>query len=195
MAFSCCYHVSLLTLVFSVLRNILQYDMACSFASQESPCSSLESSTTVLPLDACKQDITAHLLGLGVSAKRGWRSQSPGITEKELILNRAGYFDLPEDRVAAMTICPKHRRDLTADWRGRKSTTCCYPLHEGERKQVKDPRRVNFTVSREIFGLHNSIVPIGSGEYYSFQIVSSILPSVIRNQSSTSVYMTILCKR
>ena len=101
--------------MFSVLRNTVMSDMNCSFGSQESPCSSLGSSTTVLPLDACKQDVTAHLLGLGVSGKRGWRSQSPIITEKELILNRAGHFDLSEDRVAAMTICPKHRRDLTGE--------------------------------------------------------------------------------
>lgn len=178
--------------MFSVLCNTLQCDLNCSFASQESPCSSLESSITVLPLDFCKQDITAHLLGLGVSTKWGWRSQSPGIPEKELILKRVGHFDLPDDRVAVITICPKHRRDLTADWRGCKSTTCCYPLHEGECKQVKDPRRVNFTVSKEIFGLHNSMVPVGSGENYSFQIVPWILASVTRNPSSTIVYMTIL---
>ena len=99
--------------------------MNCSFASQESPCSSLGTSPIVLPLNACKQDIKAHLLGPGVSGKRGWRSQSPANTEKELILNRAGQFDLSEDRIALMTICPKHRRNLTVDWPGRKSTTFC----------------------------------------------------------------------
>ena len=92
--------------------------MNCSFVSQQSPCSSVGSST-ILPLNACKQDVTAHLLGLGVSAKRGWRSENPGITEKELILNRAGYFDLPEDRVASLTICPKHRRELITDSQAR----------------------------------------------------------------------------
>ena len=117
--------------------------MNCLFASQESPCSSLGTNTIVLPLNACKQDITAHLLNLDVSGKRGWRSQSPANTEKELILKRAGQFDLSEDRIAAMTMCPKHGRTLAVDWSGRKSTTCCYPLHKGQRKQVKDPRRVN----------------------------------------------------
>lgn len=82
------------------------------------------------------------------------------------MLNRAGYFDLPEDRVAAMVICPKHRKELTTDWRGRKNASCCYPLHEGQRKQMKDPRRVNFTLSKEIFVLHNSAVSIGSGEFH-----------------------------
>ena len=83
--------------------------MNCSFASQESPCSSYGSSTNVLPLDACKEDITPQLLGLGVSSKRGWRSEGIEITKKELILIRAGHFHLSQDRVAAMTICPKHR--------------------------------------------------------------------------------------
>ena len=164
--------------------------MNCSFASQESPCISYGSSTNVLPLDACKEDITPHLLGLGVSSKRGWRSEGLEITEKELILNRAGHFDLSQDRVPAMTICPKHRRDLTVDWRGRnESSTCCYPSHKGQRKhraptqsvcvadcyfivnvgpmwrkQVKDPRRVNYAMSKEIFALHNAAVPVGSSE-------------------------------
>ena len=79
-------------------------------------------------------------------------------------MNRAGHFDLSQDRVAAMYICPKHRRDLTVDWRGRKSSTCSYPSPKGQRKQVKGPRRVNYAVSKEIFALHNAVVPVGSSE-------------------------------
>ena len=153
MMLSWCYHVAFVTLrlfsrnqEFSVLRNWVcntsLYEINCSFGSQESPCSSLGCSTTVLPLYACREDLTAHLVGLCVSGKRGWRSQSSEmteITEKELLLNRAGHFDLSEDSVTAMTICPKHRRDLTSDWRGRKSTTCCYPLHKGQRKTAQEP--------------------------------------------------------
>ena len=83
---------------------------------------------------------------------------------EELILNRAGHFDLSQHRLTAMTICPKHRRDLIVDWRGRKSLTCCYPSHKGQRKQGKDPRCVNFAVSKEISPLHNAAVPVGSSE-------------------------------
>ena len=32
------------------------------------------------------------------------------------------------------------------------------------RKQVKDPRRVNYAMSKEIFALHNAAVPVGSSE-------------------------------
>ena len=133
--------------------------MNCSLASQESPYSSYGSSTNVLTLDACKEDVTPHSLGLGVSSMRAWRSEGIEVNEKELILNRAEHFDLSQDRVATMTICPKYRRDLTVDWRGRKSSTCCYPSHKGQRKQGKDPRRVNYAVSKEIFALHNAVNP------------------------------------
>ena len=68
--------------------------MNCSFASQESPCSSYGSSTNVLPLDACKEDITPHLLGLGVSSKRGWRSEGIEITEKELNKHGKQYYEI-----------------------------------------------------------------------------------------------------
>ena len=156
--------------------------MNCSFASQESPGSSYGSSTNALPLDACKEDLTPHLLGLGVSSKRGWRSEVIEITEKELILKIAGHFDLSQDRVATMTTCLKHSRDLTFDRRVRKSSTCCYPSHKGQRKQVKDPRRVNYAVSKEIFALHNAVFPVGSGEcllitlksFYRFYLVNYV---------------------
>ena len=157
--------------------------MNCSFASQESPCSSYGSSTNVLPLDACKEDITPQLLGLGVSSKRGWRSEGIEITEKELILNRAGHFDLSQDRVAAMTICPKHRRDLTVDWRGRKSSTCCYPSQKGQRKQVKDPRRVNYSTQCPRKSLLYTMLLFQLGPVsvsYYFKILLSILPGKLR---------------
>ncbi|CAH3022547.1 unnamed protein product [Porites evermanni] len=38
-----------------------------------------------------------------------------------------------------MTICPKHKRDLTVDWRGRKSSTCCYPSHNASTQASQGP--------------------------------------------------------
>ena len=142
--------------------------MNCSFAS----------SANVLPLDVCKEDITPHLLGLGMSSKRGWRSEGIEITEKELILNRAGHFDLSQDRVAAMTICPKHRRDLTVDWRGRhvamhrtkvnasSSRTHAVSITQCPRKSLL------YTM------LLSQLGPV-SVSYY-FKILLSILPSKLR---------------
>ena len=81
-----------------------------------------------------------------------------------------------------MTICPKHRRELTVDWRGRKSSTCSYPSHKGQRKQVKDPRRVNYAMSKETPLLYTMLLsqlgPV-SVSYY-FKILLSILHGKLR---------------
>ncbi|XP_015759339.1 PREDICTED: uncharacterized protein LOC107338616 isoform X3 [Acropora digitifera] len=61
-----------------------------------------------------------------------------------------------------MTICPKHRRELTIDWAGRKSSTCSYPSHRGPRKQMKNVRRINISISEEVFARYQISVPIGS---------------------------------
>ncbi|KXJ05912.1 hypothetical protein AC249_AIPGENE28663 [Exaiptasia diaphana] len=61
-----------------------------------------------------------------------------------------------------MTICPKHRREFTLDWLGRKSTSCSYPSHSGKIQQMKTPRRVNLEMSKEIFAKYQVSVPVGS---------------------------------
>lgn len=78
-------------------------------------------------------------------------------------LNRAGLFGVSDEEMQAMTICPKHRRDLTIDWSGRKGQVCCYPTHKGPKKKVNLPRRVNAAMSAEIFVAFNIVVPIGAG--------------------------------
>ena len=67
------------------------------------------------------------------------------------------------DEMQTMTICPKHRLDLTTNWPGRKVERCCYPDHEGTKRGLKLPRRVKADMSAEIFVLFNAVVPIGSG--------------------------------
>ena len=141
--------------------------MNCSFGSESSPCKAVGSSSQVhiLPLNACRRDVTNHLVSLGISAKRGWLAQST-TTEKDLILNRSGKFDLPLEQEEILTICSKHRLELTLDWPGRKRSTCGYPIHTGVRKQIRNPRRVNLSVSREIYQHHGVVVPAGTGEYF-----------------------------
>ena len=72
------------------------------------------------------------------------------------------------DEMQTMTICPKHRLDLTTNWPGRKVEICCYPDHEGTKRGLKLPRRVNADMSAEIFVLFNAVVPIGSGQCNAF---------------------------
>ena len=137
-------------------------NMNCSFRSEESPCGLRGVGTVILPLLACKRDITFHLLSLKISVKRGRGSTE--VSETELILNRAGLLGaVSNDEMQTMTICPKHRLDLTTNWPGRKVEICCYPDHEGTKRGLKLPRRVNADTSAEIFVLFNAVVPIGSG--------------------------------
>ena len=80
--------------------------------------------------------------------------------------NRASKFAVREDEKGAMKVCPRHRKSLTTDWLGRQRTICCYPNHKGERKGNAQTRRANAQLSQEIFDLFNTVVPIGSGEFY-----------------------------
>ena len=124
---------------------------------------SVGANSTILPLVKCEEDMTSHLISLSVSSKRGRRS-IPTLSESKLILNRAVLFGLGLQRTGEMIICPKHRRELTVDWAGRKSNTCSYPSHRGPRKQMKNVRRINISISEEVFARYQISVPIGSGK-------------------------------
>ena len=132
--------------------------MNCSFGSKDSVCGPFGANSTILPLVKCEEDMTSHL-----SSKRGRRS-IPTLSVSNLILNRAGLFGLGLQRTVQMTIYPKHRREHTVDWAGRKSSTCGYPSHRGPRKQMKNVRRINISVSEEVFTRYQISVPIGSGK-------------------------------
>ena len=138
--------------------------MNCSFSTEASSCSESGVGSAILPLLACKRDMTSLLVNLGISGKRG-RGEAE-VSESELILNRAGRIGiLREDEKEALTICPKHRKHLTTDWPGRKYCISCYPAHQGLKKRLNLPRRVNAKMSAEIFVEFKEIVPIGAGEW------------------------------
>ena len=137
--------------------------LTCSFSSRDSACSLEGTGSQIVPLLACKLDVTAHLLSLGVSSGQQ-RTGDENVSEVDLILNRVGYFVATEDEKMSMTICPSHGKKLTTDWAGRKSNTCSYPSHPGPRKTIKKPRCVNATLSEEIYRFHHATVPIGSGK-------------------------------
>ena len=67
----------------------------------------------------CDEDMSLHFLSLGISSKRSVDSGGK-VSEVDLILNRFGVVGRDP---AEMSISPKHRRELTLDWPGRKSTT------------------------------------------------------------------------
>lgn len=140
--------------------------MNCSFYLDNSLCGAVGSDSTAVSIESCNVDISEHLLSLGIGLKRGLSSDF-AISESELILNRAGYVVASKEKVASMTICPKHRRELTVDWPGRKRFLCGYPGHVGKKKQIKNPRRVNMAMSQDIYKKYGTSVPVGTGRFHS----------------------------
>ena len=98
-----------------------------------------------------------------------WRANTiweAEVIESELILNRAGRIGiLREEEHEALTICPKRRKHLTTDWPDRKNYICCYPAHQGLKRWLSLPKRVNAKMSAEIFVEFKEIVPIGAGKW------------------------------
>ena len=108
-----------------------------------SPCGAEGVGLKICPLLSCTRDIESHwLVSLGLGRKRG--ATISKISEADLILNRAGKFDVPEDEKRGMTVCPRHHKNLTTDWTGRKQTMCFHPSYiKGQRKGKTQTRRVN----------------------------------------------------
>ena len=50
--------------------------MNCSFSTGESSCSESGVGSAVLPLLACKRDMTSHLVSLGISGKKRGRGEA-----------------------------------------------------------------------------------------------------------------------
>ena len=48
--------------------------------------------------------------------------------------------------------------------------SCSHPSHKGQRKQMKSSRRINGSMSDEIFAMHKISVPIGSGKCRSHDL-------------------------
>jgi len=89
-----------------------------------------------------------HLSSLGLGKKPG-EDEIP--SEMDLILNRAGCLDVDHEMMEQMTVCPKHRSMFSTLWQGRKINTCTYPTHNGQRRKIPSPRRVNSKISSEIY--------------------------------------------
>ena len=137
-------------------------DAKCSFSElRKSKCGDFRGSPFVVRrLLECKDDITGHLQSCHLSKLVG------NVEEHDLILMRAGNFDLPTHQQECMWICPNHRYNLGRNWRPLK--TCQYPLHSGARKKLKNKDVVNLQMSKNIQTIFGVTVPIGSGKRVSF---------------------------
>lgn len=165
--------------------------MSCSFGKNESVCGSYKQYSAIIPLSKCERDITNYLKTLGVSFKRSIDDETR-VSEKDLILNRYGMFGVDKVTVEEMTICPKHRVELTLEWPGGKRKTCSFPSHKGQRKQLKSYRRVNASMSAEIFSRHGVSVPIGSGKFFISCSTDIVLGYESANVQAASAYYVII---
>ena len=138
--------------------------MSCSFSTVDSVCGPTPYAPNelhVIPLKSCRKDLTDYLTNLGVSRSRGFAGTR--INEADVILNRAGFHLLSEEDGERITVCPKHRYELTTHYQKLKSS-CSHPSHKGEVKKLQNPRRVNKQVSEQIYQEFQVSVPIGSGK-------------------------------
>ena len=128
----------------------------CSFSTRiKSECGSHCSSVENVMLTKCKDDIRGHLSSCHLS----WEN----IEEYELILARAGLFDVPESQLEKMWVCPRHRNALGKEWRPLRS--CQYPTHPSEKKKVKGSHVVQLKLAKEIHKMHGVTVEMGSRKY------------------------------
>ena len=82
----------------------------------------------------------------------------------DIILARAGLFDLSASKVKEMTVSgPKHRNNLGRYWQSPRN--CQYPKHAGKFKKIEEGIVINFKASREIYTLFGKTAQVGSRKY------------------------------
>ena len=132
--------------------------MSC-FLSRSGICSDSRGISGFFNLLHCTESIESHLASVHLSRET--------ITEGELILARAGLFDLEQTVVEQMSVCAKHRHTLGKFWRPR--TACQYPAHQGRpgrsQKGAKSRYSVTLEMSKAIHQMYGVLVQIGSGAY------------------------------
>ena len=136
----------------------------CDFATDVSPCGDSESNASdVVSLSTCTKSVHHHLLQHGLSSSKDW-GKSSNITEYELILNRAGMFDVSPSACQEMKICGNHRSSLSTMWHGVRKRSCSFPDHHGKKNAMKSPRRVTMAMSLSLYSKSQLKLPIGSGK-------------------------------
>ena len=115
---------------------------ACSFKEcREIICGNSRGVPELKKVSECQDTITSHLASCHLSRS--------GLTEANVILARAGHFDLTENQVDKMMICPHHRHNLERYWRPPRS--CQYPTHNGpQKKQCNDRHAIGVATAKEI---------------------------------------------
>ena len=90
------------------------------------------------PQKDCIENVNVHPVSCHLSKER--------LTEKDLILARAGLFSLSEMQIETMSVCPKHRHSLGRFWRPLRS--CQYPGHTGKSTSVAGRHVIGFKLGK-----------------------------------------------
>ena len=129
----------------------------CSFAGIANiTCGSSRGKDEFVPLNKCVVEVKNHLRMCNLSRTK--------VTEYDLILARAGKFNLSHEEVEKMVVCPAHRHNLGIYWRPRKS--CQYPGHEGKKIALHCKNPINWQMAQEIREMFVTLVQVGSRKYF-----------------------------
>jgi hypothetical protein len=135
--------------------------MDCSFSNcTKIACGSSRGLSEVVLLRECNDDIAQHLASCHLSNSK--------MEESELILTRAGYFNLTPIQIERMLICPNHRHGFGRYWRAPR--TCRYPAHSGPKKKCKDRHVINADIAKSVQLIFNVTIEIGSRKYSTLSL-------------------------
>ena len=115
-------------------------------------CGKCRGESGITPLEQCDENIESHLPSCHLTRS--------SFKEYELILTRAGLFDLPDEEIRSMTVCPTHRYNLGRYCRPR--LTCQHPSHSGPLRRCKGIDVFNLKISKDISQVFGVLVPVGS---------------------------------
>ena len=130
----------------------------------------------IIFLRECGNEISNHLRRCHLSCEN--------VTEIDLILARAGLFDLSASKVKQMTVCPKHRNNLGRYWQSPR--TCQYPEHTGRFNKSEEGIVINLKTSKEIYTLFGETAQVGSRKYKIFYLLLNVL-LIIKTWKRTTV--------
>ena len=142
------------------IRNVLNMSSElCSVNGiAKSDCGPSRGCEKSFPLKDCNEDVNAHPVSCYLSKER--------LTEKDLILARAGLFLLSEMQIETMSVCPKHKHSLGRFWRPPRS--CQYPGHTGKSTSVAGRHVIGLNLAREIYTLFGQNAVVGSLKYQAW---------------------------
>lgn len=147
------------------------------FVIDDYKCGKSRGKTDLFKLVDCQDDISNHLISYHLS--------QDNLIEYQLILARAGHFDLTSETVSGLWICPNHRDSLGKFWIPSKRV-CNSPGHNGPLTTVKGRDVVSFHMAISIHKMYDVHIQLGSGKVcLYFQLYFDIFSFPLLNPSSS----------